>query len=488
MIHRRHLLAAASLAPLAAALPARAVPLGAPRGGEADDTAALERAIAAAAAGDRLVSLPARTIRLSRTVFIPSGVTVRGAGSARTLVIFDSPAPPALRPAPRPLLGNVRTAAFAMAGDEPDADHAAYPAETGDYYISPPRRFAPDTALEPGDTRFDAADAAAVRDLAPGGWLQLMTGNTGWHPARSELRRIKAVAGRTVTLATPLKADYSNRPGGFDDFVQRFELTANPPGGTPLRRFAQTGFRRVRPVTGAALEGVTIRNVNEYQGYANLAYIMVRAIGCRTADIVSEGGGAWHIDSQDVNCAVKLRRARPAYARTEIFWNGSNDIRAHVEAIDSQVAIEEGVQRLRLTGFARQVDTNVQIQAFSSDITLENFDITNSTMFGLIVKNAARVRFSGRIVAAGVAFWYATPPLAKAHPGANGAAARYYDPSTIEVADAYLESTKNNSLELYLEQPVKARNVRLGGPNGGIHSIPAKAPGRVVGSAVKGPR
>jgi hypothetical protein len=448
------------------------------RPGDLDDSPAFQRAIdAVAAAGGGMVRVPAGRFRLSTTVFLSSNVHVAGGGMDRTSVLFDSVAPEQMTAEPR--MGILRSSAFVAAGRCPDDVYPAGSKELGDYYISAPGPLSGLVAA--GSVFIPVASAASLEDIRAGDWVQLLEGQSGWHPAKSELVRVEAVSSGGLRLATPTDNLYDSGPEGLGAFIERYDRPANPPGGARIDLWARTGFRRVEPVENAGLSAMTIANVNEITGYGGRAYLFVRSVGCFAHDVRLTGGWAWHLDSQDVSCRLDMR-GDLARASVGAMFNGSNRIRASIRSREGSLVVEEGAQRLVLEQSTFDLTrANIVIGHYCAGITFRNIAVTNSQSFGISIYKSRNVTIGGSIVAAGAAIRYDTPyPLAQA--AQPPAVAPYFDGAEITLDHCELRSTRNPGYDLWLEQPIRAVASVLTGE----HGEPFMADGRGHGVPLLG--
>lgn len=438
--------------------------------------------------------LPGREIRIDETWFVPSNVTIRGQGRA-THVRFAGKFPTGISGTSpiNPLQGNFRTAAIALIGQYPDdiseenyqADH------TGDYPVIEPRAFAADTVLKPGATSFAAASEDELSDVSVGDYLRLERGFMGWHSALHEMVRVAEIRGSTVTLAWPIMCDYCNDPDDpFNQFMKPIAYNGgrSAPGvdQKAFEQWRQCGWRRVNPVINARIERLRITNEIAHTGYANLAVMICRALNCTFDDIELGGGGLWNVLSEGTRGKLVAVRADPAYPQTDVLaGNGSNRTHLVVDMRTGALAIEEGCLNGKFQGRSNE---HVQLQHYCRNNSVTMLSESRS-LYGILVNKSAPALISGRYTSPQPALWVETHDLFHHYPQAtlpmfDSLVGDYFNGMLIEARCDLLESTKNNSRDVYLGQPIRG-DVKLGGPAGGVYSIPDKAPGLMVGSATR---
>lgn len=460
----------------------------------ADDTAKGAAALRHLARLGGELLLPGREIRIDQTWFVPSNVTVKGQGRA-THVRFAGTVPNSIpgTSSSKPLQGNFRTAAIALVGQYPDdiSEENYRAAHTGDYPVIAPRAFAANTAIQPGATGFSAVSAEALADVAVGDYLRLERGFMGWHSALHEMVRVADISGSKVTLGWPVMYSYCNAPDDpFNLFMKTIAYGGGPsaPGvdQTAFEQWRQCGWRRVNPVVNARLEKLRITNEAIHVGYANLAVMICRALNCTFDKIELNGGGLWNLLSEGTRGTLVAARADPTYQQTDVLpGNGSNRTHIIADMKTGALAIEEGCLNGKFEG---RSNGHVQLQHYCRNNTVNM--VTNShSLYGILVDKSAPALIMGKYISPQAALWVATHDLFHHYPQAtlsmyDSMVSEYFDGLLIEAKCDLLESTKNNGLDVYLGQPIRG-SVKLGGPAGGVYSIPDRAPGLMVGEATR---
>lgn len=446
-----------------------------------DHTPAIMRAVAALKGQPGQVRLPTGRVDLSSTIFLPSGVTVIGAGPDHTLVMFHGQHPD--RIASHPRWGILRSSAFVAAGTCPDDAYLAGSQELGDYYVSPPRRLAGFAAA--GGRRLVAANLAQLDGVRAGDWIHLWSGPSGWHPALSEMAYVAAIDGVVMTLSAPLDNDYDAGPAGLGAFIQSFDRTGNPPGGARIDLWPHTGFRLLRPVENVMLSDFSIVNEAITPQYGARAYCFVRARQCGVRNVRLMAGEGWHIDCQDITCHVAMRR-EVSTLPVGVLFNGSNRIDARISSQEGSLLIEEGVQRLTVRESSFELDrASIVIGQYCRDIRLTEIRITNSSSYGISVRKSRDVVINGDIVSAGSAVRYETPPM-HAPDITSPAVVPYFDGRSLLLDRCTIRSTRNPGYDLWLQQPIRARGSVLTGKDGApFLATPGQRHGAIVGSLVR---
>lgn len=442
-----------------------------------DDIAAFEAMIAAvAAAGGGKCYISAKRYRVTRTIFLPGGVSLIGPGVDCCRISLAGPNPATIATVPK--IGNVRSFVIARVGACPADNYTTYPNATGDYYISPPLQFAANTDILRGSATLPVLNAADTAGLAAGDWLYLSSANIGWHPAWSEYIQVQSVSadGLTITLRWPTRFGYSTIHDGIWNYAANFEAPTNPPGGIPLNSWAQVGWRKVNPAIGGSIEGIEVVNLNNYANYACGSVLLLKAIGC-SLDIRTTGGTVWALDCQDITGTVRGRIESSTRPLPSFTCNGSNKIVMRLEMYDCTIAVEEGVNNAVFTGYAHQKANGVvQVIRFCDQIHfIENFSITNSINYGLLIADHVGIfSFNGEIISAGVCAHVIMASAYQTSPSITRPIyremRRYADGLNWSFSGRFW-STVNNSLDLYLMQPVRA-NAIVCGQYGGIGPQP----------------
>ncbi|GAA0651483.1 hypothetical protein GCM10009424_30700 [Sphingomonas ursincola] len=461
----------------------------------ADDTAKGKQALAYLAdRGGGEFWLPGREIEIDETWFVPSNVNVRGQGSA-THVRFAGTNPDLMGVMSHlnPRQGNVRASAFALIGQYPDDISAANynAAHTGDYPVIAPRAFAPNTVIKPGATSLPMASLGDLADVAPGDFLRLERGFMGWHTALHEMVRVRAIDGTTVHLAWPVLYEYRNAANDpFNLFMRPIAYNGGraAPGvdQAAFEGWRQCGWRRVDPVINARLENMRISNEVVHEGYANLAVMICRGLNCSFDNIELTGGGLWNLHCEGTRGTLVAERSNPAFPQTDVLpGNGSNRTYIIADMRTGSLAIEEGCLNGKFEG---RSNTNIQVQQFCREISVDM--VANSgSLYGILVDKSAPTRIRGRYTSPQPALWVATRDLFHYYPQATLAmfdslVGDYFNGMLIEAQCELVESTANNSLDVYLGQPIRG-TVNVGGQFGGVYSIPDAGAGVIVGKATR---
>lgn len=461
----------------------------------ADETAKGKQALAyLAERGGGEFWLPGREIEIDETWFVPSNVTVRGQGNA-THVRFAGTDPDLIAGTSHlnPKQGNFRSSAFALVGQYPDDISAAnYVAgHTGDYPVIAPRAFAPDTVIKPGATSLPMASLGDLADVAPGDFLRLERGFMGWHTALHEMVRVRAIDGTTVHLAWPVLYEYRNAANDpFNLFMRPIAYNGGQaaPGVSQaaFEGWRQCGWRRVDPVINARLENMRISNEVIHAGYANLAVMICRGLNCSFDNIELTGGGLWNLHCEGTRGTLVAERSNPAFPQTDVLpGNGSNRTYIVADMKTGSLAIEEGCLKGTFEG---RSNTNIQVQQYCRETTVDM--VANSgSLYGILVDKSAPTLIKGRYTSPQPALWVATRDLFHYYPQATLAmfdslVGDYFNGMLIEAQCDLVESTANNSLDVYLGQPIRGR-VNIGGQFGGVYSIPEAGAGVIVGKATR---
>lgn len=445
-----------------------------------DHTAAVTRAVAALAGRPGRVQLPAGQITLSSTIFLPSNVHVRGEGVDRTLVVFRGQHPD--RIGTRPRIGILRSSAFVAAGVCPDDKYDNDSRELGDYYISAPRPF---VGTRAAGTQIVTTNRSYLDGIAAGDWIHVCSGPSGWHSALSEMARVVAVGDTTLSLSSPLDNHYDTGSDGLGAFIARFDHTANPPGGARIDLWPHTGFRLIKPVENVTLSDFAIANLNKSPQYGGRAYCLARARNCSIRNISIFAGEGWHIDCQDIHCDITLR-SDTHNLPVGLLFNGSNRIDLQLSSKEGSLLIEEGVQRLTLRSSQFNLDkASIIIGQYCSNIRFIDVKIVNTSSYGISIRKSCNVVIGGEIIAAGSAIRYETAP-AEAPAAAYSTTAPYFDGRGILLDHCYLESTRNPGYDLWLHQPISARDSILTGAKGAPYlAIPGHRHGAIFGSLIR---
>lgn len=458
----------------------------------ADDTAKGKAALAilASRGGGDLV-LPGREIRITETWFVPSNVTVSGQGSA-THIRFAGKNPasiPGTDSHTRPRQGNLRTAAIAVAGQYPDdISRSSYrPDHTGDYPVTQPNAFAPNSVIPAGSVVLPLASA---RGLSIGNYLWLERGYMGWHPAIKEMVLVSEIDGDEVRLSWATQYEYCNASTDpFNAFMKpiAYQDGVAAPGvdQASYNGWRQCGWRRVDPVVNSWVRDLRITNEAKHPGYANLAIIFQRAFNCGFRNLYLSGGGLGNLDSENTTGdGLICKRSSASYQQTDVLpGNGSNRIRlTNIDMHTGSLDVEEGATKGYFQGRTRSNTKNIH---FCRDNT---FDLVarNDTGYGIYIERCAQVRVRGTYQASQAGIWVGHRDLFYDYPQATLAmwdslVGLYFDGMNIEIDADRVEARDNNSLDIYLQQPIKGRAF-VTGRFGGVYSIPSSGQGFVVGS------
>ncbi len=442
--------------------------------------------------GGGFLHIPRREVFLDATAYGASNITIRGEGRA-SHIRFAGQDPLAIGGTSNanPLQGNFRTSALAIVGQYPDdLTAAAYkPGHTGDYPVTSPRNFAPNSVIKAGSISFEAAEAD-LADLSPGDYLWLERGYLGWHTALHEMVQVKSINGGTVTLVWPTQNEYRNAASDpFNLFMRpiAYQGGVAAPGvdQAGFEGWVQCGWRRVVPIVNAWVENLRITNEAVRPGYANLALMFCRALDCGYRNIESGGGGIWNLGSENTHGDYLLgERSNPAFAQTDVLpGNGSNRPRfTNFDLRTGTLDVEEGCTRGYFQG--RQ-NGNTKALQFCREIT---FDLIsrNASGYGITINRSGPVRIEGTYQSAQPSIWVEHGDVFYDYPQATLAmhdslVSLYFDGMGIEADCDTVESTANNSLEFYLRQPIKARG-KVGGPFGAVYSLADNTAGYVVGN------
>lgn len=428
-----------------------------------------------------------------KSIFGRSNIWHRG---ENTLITFDGVDPGTLTGSSSdPRWGNLRASVFAFAGENPaDMASGVYSDNhTGDYPVASPLPFAADTVLKPGAKSLTVASSGDLTGVSAGSILQLQRGVLGWHYAYNEMIEVDAVSGTTVTLKRGVQNEYRNaNTDAFNDFFEQFAYSGGPPPGVDSGDFddwLQCGWRLVDPVRDAKISGFRLLNVNNYPGYANSAVWATRAFGVAFDDITLLGGALFVTDCEKVRSrGLVTDRMSSSYPDTAVLaGNGSNDVEfLDLDIRTGSLVLEEGASRIRCTG--RVTNAIVQVQKFCRLVYLRGLDSISPAGFGIIFDLAGHSEWSGRLIGAQPALWIKHKTMNKEHPSATLAhvkslANEYFDGTNIHVAGpSFLESTANNSLEIYSHQEISVdAPVDLGGTFGSSTNIATSTAQRHVG-------
>lgn len=446
-----------------------------------------------ASVGGGVLRLPRREIILNKTVFGASNVTIQGEGCA-SHIRFSGTIPTSISGTSytNPLQGNFRTAAIAIVGQYPDditsANYSA--SHTGDYPVIEPRAFAANSVIKAGSISFEAASSGDLSDVSAGDYLWLDRGFMGWHSAIHEMVQVASISGTTVTLVWPTQYEYRNASTDpFNLFMKpiAYQDGTAAPGvdQATYNSWRQCGWRRIDPIVNAWVKDVRITNEANHAGYANLALIYCRAFNCGFENIELSGGGLWNIDSEGTHGHIlRTKRSSSSVVQTDLLpGNGCN--RTRITGMDIQTGtfdVEEGC----LKGFFQgRVNGNTKNIQYCRDNTFE-LESRNSSGYGLLFKHSGSARFSGSYQSVQPTIWVQHRDIFYDYPQATLAMydsliGIYFDGTSIEGECELVESTANNSLEFYLEQPIRAR-ARVGGAFGGVYNLVTSAQGYVIGN------
>ncbi|MDM7956694.1 hypothetical protein [Blastomonas sp.] len=460
----------------------------------ADDTAKGKAALAYLATVGGVLRLPGREISITETWFVPSGVTVKGKGRP-THVRFSGTRPLDIAGTSHlsPRQGNFRTSALALVGQYPDDISSTHYSSdhTGDYPVIEPRAFAADSILKAGSTSFDVARADDLADVSVGDYLRLERGFMGWHTALHEIVCVREIEGATVTVAWPLQYEYRNAANDpFNLFMKPIAYNGGraAPGvdQSAFEGWRQCGWRRINPVINARLENMRISNEVVHAGYANLAVMICRGFNCTFDNIELNGGGLFNLLSEGTRGTLVAERSSPAVPQTDVLpGNGSNRTHIRADMKTGSFAIEEGCLKGTFEG---RSSTNIQLQHFCRDNVVDMVAVSES-LYGIIVDKSAPALIKGRYTSSQPALWVVTRDLFHHYPQATLAmydslVGDYFNGMLIEARCDLAQSTANNSLDVYLGQPIRGE-IALGGKFGGVYSIPDGKAGVIVGNATR---
>ena len=458
----------------------------------ADDTSKGKAALAYLATVGGDLMLPGREIGINETWFVPSGVTVKGQGRA-THIRFSGTVPTAMADTSylKPRQGNFRTSALALVGQYPDDIISANynSGHTGDYPVIEPRAFAPNSVVKAGSVSFDVARSDNLADVSVGDYLRLERGFMGWHTALHEIVRVRAIVGTSVTLAWPVLYEYRNAANDpFNLFMKPIAYNGGraAPGVDQLtfEGWRQCGWRRINPVINARLESMRIANEVAHVGYANLAVMICRSLNCSFEKIELNGGGLWNLLSEGTRGTLVAERLNSNFPQTDVLpGNGSNRTNIKADMKTGSFAIEEGCLKGTFEG---RSSTNIQLQHFCRENVVDMVAVSDA-LYGIIIDKSAPALIKGRYTSPQPALWVATHDLFHHYPQATLAmydslVGDYFNGMLIEARCDLAESTANNSLDVYLGQPIRGE-IALGGKFGGVYSIPDGKAGVIVGNA-----
>lgn len=337
---------------------------GAVGNGVADDTVAIQTALNS---GASTVIMPAGTYRTTSTIYMPSNVSLRGAGKGLTTLLCNTPSVSS----PKAI---IKSAAIVFDGSCPSDDYTTYYASTGDYFTTTPFPFTTNSTFKSGTYSFTAANASDVTNLSTNDWVYLDEGIPAWHPAKSEFAQVASVVGTTVTLTSKLRNSYSNTASSLSAFIRAYALTASPGGGVNgypnMTTWFDAGFRKVVPVVNSSVSDLTI--VCSQQGTVpKIAWIMHLAVQC-AVDVEIKDGTFWVTDCQDLTLNVTGGTEDP---NSSYVGNGTNGVRCNIN-LTNQVAVEEGAQNVSGVIMAKGYST---IKQFVSNVDLDFTCVANLT-------------------------------------------------------------------------------------------------------------
>lgn len=375
--------------------PANVRNFGAVGDGVTNDTVAIQTALNS---GAGIVFMPAGTYRTTSTLYMPSNVTLQGAGKGQTTILCNTPSVAS----PKAI---IKAAAIVFDGSCPSDDYTTYNSSTGDYFTTTPFPFAVSSTFKPGASSFIAANAGDVSSLVENDWLYLGEGIPAWHPAKSEFAQVLSVSGTTVNLKSKLRNGYSNTTTSLGAFIRSYSLTVNPGGGVGgypnMHTWVDTGFRKVVPVVNSSVIDLTI-SCNQAGSVPEIAWIMHLAIQC-SVDVEIKNGTFWVVDCQDLTLNVTGGTTDPY---SSYIGNGSNGVRCNIN-LTNQVAIEEGAQNISGVIMTKGYST---LKAFASNVDLDFTCVADATP-ALEVSTVRDVILRAKLTARGPAISINTPAL-----------------------------------------------------------------------------